>query len=157
MDAAASLGIRFHVAQALSAWEEAGTSLIRDAQDRQEVRSSKFPMPLPVGDEVTLRQAYEVRFGRIDGEEEVPHKDYLAVKSTGIEKNHLVAEPLSEVDAGQDNVDAVVRQFRAEAAGITGRRSRTRSSPRYSPEASPRLRAGLGAWEKDDGCVIPRR
>ena len=75
MDAAASLGIRLHVARFLSAWEEAGASLICDAQARQEVRNSRLPAPYPVGDEVTMRQAYEVRFGRIGGQGGVPHKD----------------------------------------------------------------------------------
>ena len=91
-------------------------------------------------------------------------------------ENYLVAEPLSEVDASQDNVDAVVRQFRAEAAEdlrkdvpdselaalfpggeppATGRSGRLGEGRRvrYSPEASPRLRVGLGAWEKDDAAT----
>ena len=96
------------------------------------------------------------RLGRIVGEEEVPHKDFRVVECTGIEKDHLVADPWSVVDAGQDNVDAVVRHFVPKQRGSQEGGPGLGARRVHSPEASPRLRAGLGAWEKDDVCVIPR-
>ncbi|CAL1153955.1 unnamed protein product [Cladocopium goreaui] len=103
VDAAASLGDRAKVAAVICSWKEVSTKAKRQAEVEAEMNTREWTKPIPTGDYVQLRNAYQQAMGHLE-DKVTPAKGYLEKKLQELENGEFRAETLSEV-VSKDEVD----------------------------------------------------
>jgi hypothetical protein len=87
----------------ICSWKEVSTKAKRQAEVEAEMNTREWTKPIPTGDYVQLRNAYQQAMGHLE-DKVTPAKEYLEKKLQELENGEFRAETLSEV-VSKDEVD----------------------------------------------------
>jgi len=96
IDGTADVASRLKVARVVVAWNAAKARAVKHAEVDAECEVNGQPKELPQAEAAAMRKAFEKAWWELD-DKAVPAKSYLQKILDRVEKDDLVAEPLSEV------------------------------------------------------------
>ena len=103
VDAANALSDRAKVASVICSWKDTVTKAKRQAEVEAEMNSREWTKPIPVCDNVQLRNVFQNAVGHVV-DRVLPSKEYLEKKLQELENGEFRAETLAEV-VSKDEID----------------------------------------------------
>ena len=147
LDSNASLTNRAQVAAVICSWNETRTKAKRQAEVEAEMDTREWTKPIPTGDYVQIRNAFQSVMGQIE-DKVTPAKEYLEKKLQELENGNFRAENLSEV-VSKDEIDPDVLVPIFDAKGSLSVKKGTSSVP--LPTGPEQLRRRLSVMQN---CLI---